>query len=260
MEYTVPRNKKFYVYVAEGDGRYKVGADSMPVTAGHIPIDWCETAEEVEQKLKQWEEHFTAVRTEPEYIKVYKGGSQQLMNLNGELQQLMILLLRHVSPDTLLINLDKGLRSELCDELGLVSVRMFNKRISTLSSKQMIFLRSYNVYQVNPYIFGAKQWSETERIRAEYCIGDEGKLELKGDPPIQLKDWQKKYVKEMAPIFRLAQSTLSPDRLIFGRMDEICKQLTMRPTPQWYKDYLIALWNGEYDERSSQSDVETRND
>lgn len=251
-----------YVYIAYNPTtkQYKLGSHTSPfnpkLLPGYvcIPIDWSETEPMLTKKLNHWKQHFSSLLkpVEQPYIKVYRN-EYQLAQISGTMYKLLIRLVNLADRHTLVIKLNSTIKHHLTEDLGFTceTNSALNAYLDKLGSARIIFRIGYGTYQLNPYLFGAEDWMDTLTIRQSYCLDEFGTAMLRPKPPIQLTDEQQAYVKQMEPVFRLARATLEANRLIFGRMDELCKQLNYDPLPDWYKEYLTSLWEGCYDATQS---------
>lgn len=176
---------------------------------------------------------------EPNYVKLYQAGIDQLFRLDKLQLHVMLYLLKHVNQQ-LQIVIDGPLRQQICDDLGCSSTLVVNRIIQVLAQHKMLFCLRRQVYQINPYIFGSMNWENTVAAQQPYVLNN-GVAE-KRRAVVYLTADQQEYVQKLEPVYHLAKATLTSDRLVFGRMDEICEQLKYPPVPQWYKDYITALW------------------
>lgn len=102
---------------------------------------------------------------EPEHIKLYGEGIWRLCTLSVSAQKLMLTLLRRAtSADCgMTVLLNSLVKSTICDDLEFKR-QMLRHKLKELKDVGMIRLKSRNLYEINPRMFGKGDWIFISRL------------------------------------------------------------------------------------------------
>ena len=112
---------------------------------------------------------------EPDHIKVYWEGLWRLCTLSHFTQKILITILRRMTSAecgmTVLMN--ASVKVTLCKQLEITGV-VLNAKLKELKEIGMIRLRTRNLYEVNPHMFGKGDWVFIKRLQKTW-VSCEGK-------------------------------------------------------------------------------------
>ena len=110
---------------------------------------------------------------EPDHIKVYGEGMWRVCTLTIPAQKLIITLLRQVTPAEcgMRVMLNATAKSNLCKDLGM-ELSLLNHKLKELEEIGMIRLKTRNLYEINPWLFGKGDWIYVSRLRKTWEVID----------------------------------------------------------------------------------------
>ena len=102
---------------------------------------------------------------EPDHIKVYGEGMWRVCTLTVPAQKLIITLLRQATSAEcgMTVVLNATVKVNLCRDLGL-ELSLLNHKIKELEEIGMIRLKTRNLYEINPRMFGKGDWMFIQRL------------------------------------------------------------------------------------------------
>lgn len=102
---------------------------------------------------------------EPDHIKVYGEGLWRVCTLTVPTQKLIITLLRQATSAEcgMMVMLNATVKSNLCKDLGMDGPSL-NHKLRELEEIGMIRLRTRNLYEINPRMFGKGDWLFIQRL------------------------------------------------------------------------------------------------
>jgi len=112
--------------------------------------------------------------SESSYVKSYRVNKKAVNALKKKTREILEELLDHTTYNENAIYLNKGIKVEVCNELG-ITYPTLNNALTELKMSQILLYIDTGLYIVNPYYFGLGEWAKLNKIRKKIIIRSETK-------------------------------------------------------------------------------------
>ncbi len=107
--------------------------------------------------------------SESSYVKSYRVNKKAVNALKKKTREVLEELLDHTTYNENAIYLNKAIKVEVCNELG-ITYPTLNNALTELKMSQILLYIDTGLYIVNPYYFGLGEWAKLNKIRKKIII------------------------------------------------------------------------------------------
>lgn len=108
---------------------------------------------------------------EPDHIKIYAGGLERIQNLPPNLRGLLFEMLSRATPAEcgLTVLMISTIKVQLSKNLGVTGAAL-NLQLRELEELELIRLKTRNLYEINPWLFGKGDWMYVSCLRKTWEV------------------------------------------------------------------------------------------